>query len=119
MGVVQPNPTFSPSSTAQSDAPHIAPETSVPRYPSIKTNPTLLVLAAREYLQEQAYDEIAKNSQPGRQIRRFIDTRTLIDTMKLRDRGLSDTAIEERLKLKPGTVRRLGRHGVLSHLSQK
>lgn len=87
-------------------------------YPPTKYNATLSVLEARRCLQEQANDDIVNIGPPGRQSQRFIDMRTLIDTMRLRDQGISDMAIEERLCLEPGTVRKLGRHRVFSHISQ-
>lgn len=115
MGVVQPNPTFSPSSTAQTFPQQVANDASSPRYPSVKHNATLSVLEARQYLQQQANDDFASLSRPGKHTKRFIDMRTLIDAMRLRDRGIAHTTIEERLNLQPGAVKKLGRHGVLSH----
>ncbi|OAQ73394.1 hypothetical protein VFPPC_13002 [Pochonia chlamydosporia 170] len=116
MGVVQPNPTFSPSSTAKT---HMRQELSdTPKYALSSHNATLSVLEAREFLQQQADDDTAKVGQTRSHGRRFVDMRTLIDSLRLRDQGVPYTAIEERLKLQPGTLGRLGRRGILAHLSK-
>ncbi|EFY91933.1 hypothetical protein J3459_016114 [Metarhizium acridum] len=118
MGMVQPNATFSPSLTARNDVRNAVSDPSMTQYPPTKQNATLSVLEARRYLQQQANDDIAKIGLRRGQHKRFIDMRTLIDTMKLRDQGMPYTEIEERHCLEPGTVRKLGRHGVFSYVSK-
>lgn len=117
MGMVQPNVTFSPSSTAKNDVRKVASDPSMIQYPSNKQNATLSVLEARRHLQQQANDDIAKTGLRGRQYKRFVDTRILINTIKLRDQGMPYAEIEERHCLEPGTVKKLGCHGVFSHVS--
>ncbi|EFZ03506.2 hypothetical protein X797_006837 [Metarhizium robertsii] len=117
MGMVQPNVTSSPSSTPKNDVRKVASDPSMIQYPPNKQNATLSVLEARRHLQQQANDDIAKTGLHGRQYKRFVDTRILINTIKLRDQGIPYAEIEERHCLEPGTVKKLGRHGVFSHVS--
>ena len=120
MGVAQPNPTFSPSSTANSSLDpadtgfHHPPG---PVFASSKQNTTLSVLDARRCLQQRAeedFEAMGRASSTGRQ---FIDMRTMIDALQLLDRGLSRAQVEKQLKLRPSVLNQLGRSGIITHVS--
>src|SRR5687768_13586739 len=95
MGIVDPNPTFSPSSTASPQFPQFpqGPNPSQPLYPSSRTNTTLSALEARRRLQEEADREL----ESGAARRRFVDVRTVVDAVRLRDNGWKVPDIEARL----------------------
>jgi hypothetical protein len=118
MGIAQPNPTFSPSSIANPqgiDGPYAPP--SGPAFPSAKNNTTLSVLEARRRLQQQAdsdFEAIGRTSSTGR---RFVDVRLLSEALQLRQGGLSSTEIEKKFSLQPGLLEKLGKPGILAHLS--
>ncbi len=118
MGVVDPNPTYSPSSTA---GPHLGgtPSSAAgPVFPSARNNTTLSVLEARSRLQRQADEDMEAFSQVGNKAqRRFLDMRTLIDAIQLQDRGMSAADVEKKLGLAPNLLGKFGRRGVLTHLS--
>ncbi|KAM5342819.1 hypothetical protein ACJ41O_013785 [Fusarium nematophilum] len=114
MGIAQPNPTYSPSSTA---APQLGPQAPLgPSFPPSRSNPTLAALEARQRLQEEAEEDFAAMGR-GVQGRRFLDMRTVVDAMKLRDHGVAEKEIESRLRIQPGLLRRLGPKGILSHVT--
>ncbi|KFH41052.1 hypothetical protein ACRE_082360 [Hapsidospora chrysogenum ATCC 11550] len=121
MGVVQPNPTYSPSSTAM---PHQNPAalgrrsgSAGPAFAPTRSNPTLSALEARRRLQQEAEAEFEAlgTGKPGG--RRFVDMRTLVDAMTLLNRGTPQEEIEKRLNLENGLLERLGKPGTLSHES--
>ncbi|KAF4472657.1 hypothetical protein FALBO_441 [Fusarium albosuccineum] len=114
MGIAQPNPTYSPSSTAASQLGPKAPRG--PSFAPSRSNPTLTALEARQRLQEEAEEDFAAIGR-GVQGRRFLDMRTVVDAMKLRDRGVADEEIESRLRIQPGLLARLGRQGTFSHVT--
>ncbi|VUC30040.1 unnamed protein product [Clonostachys rosea] len=126
MGVVQPNPTFSPSSRA---ARKHGPPPSRPVEPSGPTAPlaplfapstsntTLSALDSRRRLQKLAEAELDPMQRGSLQGRRFIDMRTLIDAIRMRDSGLPLAGIEKRLGLEPGLLGKLNGPEVLSHVS--
>jgi hypothetical protein len=117
MGVVQPNPTYSPSSIASSsfpDASGIKQSLSTPQFPSSSNNATLGVLEARRQLEARAkyeLDNMGKSTDKGRE---FLDIGTIKQILVLRKSGTSATDIETRLKLKPGLVARLGPQGIVA-----
>lgn len=53
----------------------------------------------------------------GLQGRRFVDMRTLIDAIRMRDSGVPLAGIEERLGLERGLLGKLSGPEVLSHVS--
>ena len=120
MGIVQPNPTYSPSSIASpfsGDASGIAQTLSKPQFPSARHNPTLGVLEARRRIEEQAKEELenlGKSTDKGKQ---FLDVTTVKQILVLRDRGVSASDIEARLRLRPGVVAGLGPKGIVSAAS--
>lgn len=118
MGIVQPNPTYSPSSTAvqHPDAPPAF--NAGPVFPSSRNNVTLAVLEARKQLQQLADEDMEAINEAGKQaVRRFLDMRTLIDAIQLLDRGLSTAEVEKKLSLQPKLLSKLGRQGILTHLA--
>ncbi|OAA62069.1 hypothetical protein SPI_04928 [Niveomyces insectorum RCEF 264] len=147
MGIVQPHPTFSPSSTAPDDAqlmqqvetlqeqqPQHGRQQQPPRPSSFPARPaantTLSVLAARRRIQDQAEEEGAfgggaagAGASTGRRGsgasagREFLSARTIKDALVLRARGVDAATIEARLQLKPGVVARLGPPGLVEALN--
>ena len=121
MGVVQPNPTYSPSSTAMPPENPAAlarrSGSAGPAFAPTRSNPTLSALEARRRLQQEAEAEFEAlgTGKPGG--RRFVDMRTLVDAMTLLNRGTPQEEIEKRLNLENGLLERLGKPGTLSHES--
>ena len=119
MGVVQPNPTYSPSSIA-SPVPDISSASlpnqtiSAPQFPSARNNATLGVLDARRQLQERAEQEVANIGKSGYKGREFIEASAIREILMLRQQGHSPADIEARLRLRPGVVARLGPLGVVA-----
>ncbi|KAH6950441.1 hypothetical protein HG530_012941 [Fusarium avenaceum] len=112
MGIADSNPTYSPSSTAGSPLGPSAP--SGPAFAPSRSNTTLIALEARDRLQSEAEEDFANM---GREGRRFLDMRTLVDAMKLRDRGLPEKDIETRFRIQPGLLSKLGREKTFSHVT--
>ncbi|KAI0160639.1 hypothetical protein GGR57DRAFT_389103 [Xylariaceae sp. FL1272] len=122
MGVADPNPTLSNSSTVSTSPTYIQTSSSAkpasPSYPSSpptsKTttpptqNRTLNALQARAALQEAADAEFDDPSHG----RSFLDANMLKQILVLQQRGVEARAIEAKLKLKSGVVARLGPPGV-------
>ncbi|TDZ46020.1 hypothetical protein CTRI78_v009131 [Colletotrichum trifolii] len=96
MGVVQPNPTFSPTSTAQQFPHAAATQSPGPLYPSISRNQTLGTLEARRKMQQRATEEFEG----------------LVQVLLMREKGHTATDIEQRFDLKKGVIERLGRQGI-------
>lgn len=119
--IVQPNSTYSPFSTAASHQIHTGLDgpvlPSAPTFAPAKSNPTLTVLEARRRLQQAAETEFEAMGRASSKGRRFVDMRTLIDAMRLRDSGVSQSDIERQLRLDSALLDKLGRLGVLSHAS--
>ncbi|KAM0243937.1 hypothetical protein ACHAP5_006796 [Fusarium lateritium] len=112
MGIADTNPTYSPSSTAGSPLGPSAPPG--PTFAPNRSNTTLIALEARDRLQGEAEEDFANM---GREGRRFLDMRTLVDAMKLRDRGLPEKDIEARFRIQPGLLSKLGREKTFSHVT--
>lgn len=133
-GPVQPNPTFSNSSTfnqsqagqqATNSAPLSAgggfvPSESSPSqsiFPNPASNPAVILLEARQKLARQAEEEFEDVGRlgKGKKGRQFLDVVTIRQVLRLRDQlGRSDNEIEENLGLQAGLVSRLGRKGIVS-----
>ena len=119
MGIAEPNPTYSPSSTASSSQRPAANDISQPLgpiFPASKHNSTLSVLEARRAIQQQADEDFEALGRAGSPGRRFMDMRTLVDAMQLLDRGLSRSQVEQQLKLQPQLLDKLGPAGVFMHV---
>ncbi|KIH88254.1 hypothetical protein SPBR_07755 [Sporothrix brasiliensis 5110] len=138
MGIVQPNPTFSPSSTAgpvqlpttgsrptggaevrghdddmlrliaRNRQQYVQSPATAPR-----PNTTLSVLDARRRIQDLAAADDEDMAESGRE---FLSALTLRDTLVLRSRGVDPAVIEKRLRLKGGVVARLGPRGLVEAL---
>lgn len=117
MGVVQPNPTYSPSSTAGTHGDAAPPTPLGPMFPSVSNNTTLSVLEARQRLQRAAEEELEAGGQSSSQSRRFVDMRTLVDAMQLRHRGMSSADIERKLRMRPGLLQIIENRSLISHIS--
>ncbi|KAK2017235.1 hypothetical protein LZ32DRAFT_551730 [Colletotrichum eremochloae] len=114
MGIVQPNPTFSPTSTA-GPGPHAdLIQNPGPLFPSSSRNVTLGTLEARSRFQKQADEEFDSLGRSGSEGREFLDLKTIVQMHLMRDKGHSPAEIEARLNLKKGVVARLGRPGITS-----
>lgn len=112
IGVVQPNPTFSPSSTADpipSPPPphHQGSSSSGPVFPSTSSNPVLSALEARRQIEQAAELDMEQHT-----ARRFLNATTIHRALALRERGASLAQIEERLRLKKGVLAALGPEGL-------
>jgi hypothetical protein len=121
MGIVQPNPTYSPSSTAMPHENPTAlgrpPGSAGPAFTPARSNPTLSALEARRRLQQEVEAEFEALGTGKSGGRRFVDMRTLVDAMTLLNRGTPQKEIEKRLNLEHGLLERLGKPGILSHES--
>jgi hypothetical protein len=125
MGAVQPNPFYSPSSTAGPR--HGSPDAGgdpqhssapAPSYPSARDNATLGVLEARRRLQERADAEMESMGRSTDKGRELLDVGTIRRVLLLRRQGRSDAEIEARFHLRPGVVRKLGPPGVVEAVQQ-
>lgn len=119
MGIVQPNPTYSPSSIASPflNAPGNTPSASSPHYPSPSSNVTLGVLEARRRLEARAREELENMGKSSDKGREFVDIGTVKQMLVLRQSGAPATDIEKRLGLRPGLVAKLGPQGVVAPAS--
>lgn len=118
IGVVQPNPTYSPSSTA---SPTSSQESyggggTGPIFPSPSNNAVLSALEARERLSREAEEEFESLGVSGGQGRRFLTSGMIRDVLVMRERGARDEEIEHRFNLRKGVVRRLGPRGMVQPL---
>ncbi|KAF6837969.1 hypothetical protein CMUS01_04862 [Colletotrichum musicola] len=113
MGVVQPNPTFSPTSIAGSlhDTNIQSPG---PLFPSTSRNATLVTLEARRTLQQRADEEFEGLGRADSRGREFLDLHTIVQIHRMRDSGHPPEQIAQRLNLKEGVIERLGRPGITS-----
>lgn len=83
-------------------------------FPDESQNPALLVLKARERLQQEAEAEFAKTSRSDGVGKKFLDVGTIRKVLVMRDeKGKSETDIEKSLGLAGGVVRALGQKGVV------
>ncbi|KAH6853546.1 hypothetical protein B0I37DRAFT_9383 [Chaetomium sp. MPI-CAGE-AT-0009] len=119
MGIVQPNPTYSPSSIASPflSTPGSKSSASSPQYPSSSSNVTLGVLEARRLLEARAREELENMGKSTEKGREFLDIGTVKQILVLRQGGASAADIEARLRLKPGLVATLGPRGVVAPAS--
>ncbi|KKY29406.1 hypothetical protein UCDDA912_g10666 [Diaporthe ampelina] len=118
IGVVQPNPTYSPSSTASPTSTQPAQEpggaggVNGPVFPSPSNNAVLSALEARERLSREAEEEFEGLGLSGGKGRRFLTSGMIRDVLVMRERGSSDADIEHRFNLRSGVVRKLGPRGL-------
>jgi hypothetical protein len=77
-------------------------------------NPALLLLKARERLQQEAEAEFAKTSRSDAEGKRFLDVNTLRQVLVMRDdKRMGERDIEKTLGLAGGVVRALGQKGIV------
>lgn len=144
MGIVQPNPTFSPSSTTgpvqlptsgsrptggaeirghdddilrqieRHRQQYARPPVQSPSGTAVRPNTTLSVLDARRRIQDLAAADDENISQHGRE---FLSALTIRDALVLRSRGVDPNTIEKRLRLKAGVIARLGPRGLFEALN--
>jgi hypothetical protein len=88
-----------------------------PMFPPSRNNPTVSALEARRRLQHRADADFEAIGLAHHRGRRFVDMRTLLDALRLRDRGMSLSDIERRLGLESKLLNKLGRQGVIRHVS--
>ena len=118
MGIVDPSPTYSPSSTAGPQEGGKPSAAGGPVFPSAKQNTTLSVLEARNKLQQQADEDSEAFSRAGNKAqRRFVDMRTLVDAIQMQDRGMAASEVERKLGMERGLLSKFGERGVLTHLT--
>ena len=83
-------------------------------FPDPSQNPALLVLKARERLQQEAEAEFAKTSRSDGAEKRFIDVMSIRQILDMRDeKGMNNADIEQKMGLAAGIVRALGPKGVV------
>lgn len=114
IGVVQPNPTYSHSSTATTSPsrPYQSQfeqtENSGPVFPDASQNTVLSALEARRRVQNEAEEEFENLGLSNSRGRKFLHAGMIRDVLVMRARGASEAAIEKRFDLKEGVVKRLG-----------
>lgn len=114
LGPVQPNPTYSPSSTSTHGNSVTAQSASGPSIPAARPNPALQILAQRERIAQVAERERIDSGKVGFQGRSLIDVGLVRKCLVLRDEGgVSASEIEKKLGLKAGLVASLGKVGVV------
>lgn len=116
MGVARPNPTISPSSRAPTEVRHTWKGIERKSLPRPTNNWTLTVMETRESLQQLMNKEITSPGQGARRKRRFVDMRTLIDVIKMRNNGVPSEDIEEKFGLQPGITRKIGQVRIVPHV---
>lgn len=119
MGVVQPNPTYSPSSTASSSSSSPSPmhqqtpeNNSGPIFPPSSSNPVLAALEARARVQREAEEEFENLGLSNSQGRRFLAAGMVRDILVMREKGASQAQIENRFNLRKGVMQSLEPKGL-------
>jgi nucleotidyltransferase/DNA polymerase involved in DNA repair len=110
MGIVDPNPTFSATSTAYQ--PHV--NSLVDGKP--RQSPTLNALEARRQIQQAADEEMKLTRSVGSSGRRFLPIAIISQIITLQQAGHSAHEIEDQLKLSHGVVASLGKPGIVVSL---
>lgn len=117
IGAVQPNPHYSPSSISNLD-PHRTRSADVPAdmmqapesaFASLRDNPALRVLEARQRIQDEAEHELEQIGRKGFQGRKYLDAATIQLAMMRKKRGESDARVEEAYNIKKGRLAVLGK----------
>ncbi|KAJ5748773.1 uncharacterized protein N7511_010469 [Penicillium nucicola] len=111
IGPVNPNPTYSNSSTFSSLG---SMQTIFPQ----SSNPALLVVNARQRLNKLAEEETESYGVAGHPGRQFLDALTIQQILTMRDKqGIPRRQIEKFLGLKTGVVDRLGKDSIVSRIA--
>ncbi|KAJ4414036.1 hypothetical protein N0V82_008153 [Gnomoniopsis sp. IMI 355080] len=113
IGVVQPNPTYSHSSTATTSSSQPQSQlqrtgNSGPIFPAASQNAVLSALEARRRVQHEAEVEFENLGLSSSQGRNFLHAGMIRDILVMRERGANEAAIENRFNLKRGVVKKLG-----------
>jgi hypothetical protein len=118
LGAVQPNPHFSPSSTSNLD-PQRNRSADVPAdmmqpppesaFASLRDNPALRVLEARQNIQDEADHELEQIGRRGFEGRKYLDAGTIQLALMRRKRGESDARVEQAFGIKKGRLAVLGK----------
>ena len=83
-------------------------------FPDPSQNPALLVLKARERLQQEAEAEFARTSRSDNVGKSFVDVNSIRQILVMRDeKGMSDAEIERNMGLAAGVLKKLGPKGVV------
>ncbi|KAL2814329.1 hypothetical protein BJX63DRAFT_392836 [Aspergillus granulosus] len=110
LGAVNPSPTLSNSSTFTQSQSSGANPTIFPT----PSNPALLAITARQRIAREAEAEAESLGQDTFTGRRYLDALTIRQALDMRDkRDMPEKEIERALRLKKGTVERLGPRGVM------
>lgn len=121
MGIVDPNPTFSPSSRAAGahQLGGMPSSAAGPVFPSSRANVTLSALDSRRRVQQRAEEDMERFQQVGIRgaRRRYVDMRTLADALQLLDKGVPAAEVESKMGMEEGLLGRLGQKGVVTHLA--
>jgi len=112
LGAVQPNPHLSHSSIAPGDPSSSSSQSQSP-YPHVgpdpRTHPAVMILTARQRLQDEADREFMSIGRRGNEGRSFLDVSTIRQVLMMRDeKGMSAEQIERLLELRKGVVAKLG-----------
>ncbi|KAJ6084142.1 hypothetical protein N7486_010942 [Penicillium sp. IBT 16267x] len=79
------------------------------------SNPALLVVTARQRIAKAAQEEGVAVGNANFQGRQFLDSFTISQALMMRDQqGLPSREIERTLRLKSGTIDKLGKSGIVS-----
>ncbi|KAJ6784191.1 hypothetical protein PWT90_04765 [Aphanocladium album] len=120
MGIVDPNPTYSPSSRAAGahQLGGMPSSAAGPIFPSSRANATLSALESRRQVQQRADEDMEHFQQVGIRAarRRYVDMRTLSDALQLLDKGVPPREVEGKMGMQEGLLDKLGRKGILTHL---
>ncbi|RDA86327.1 hypothetical protein CP532_4347 [Ophiocordyceps camponoti-leonardi (nom. inval.)] len=87
-------------------------EAATPRSPATRDNATLSVLKARQAAQLRANDERGNADLQEVRGRQFVHLGVVLDALRMRSGGTSDSSIEKRLRLRTGTMEKLGPRGL-------
>ncbi|KAF1982565.1 hypothetical protein K402DRAFT_466688 [Aulographum hederae CBS 113979] len=126
IGPVDPNPYLSNSSTspfdpttASSPYSHFPPPASRAgrtNFPDPSHNPAIMILRARQRIQDEADAEEDMVGRTGFRGKRYLEASLIRQMLVLRDgKGMGAEAIERELMLAPGTVGRLGPRDVVAN----
>lgn len=113
IGVVQPNPTYSHSSTATT-SPVQSPSqlqpngNSGPVFPATSQNSVLSALEARRRIEHEAEEEFESLGLSSSEGRQYLHAGMIRDVLVMRERGASQAAIENRFNLKKRVLEKLG-----------
>jgi hypothetical protein len=78
-------------------------------FPSLRDNPALRVLEARQNIQEEADRELEQIGRRGFEGRKYLDAGSIQLALMRKKRGESDTRIEEAMGIKKGRLALLGK----------